>query len=204
MFDYNELEVTGTFYIEFAERIIAEDVEALIRYWYKSWFDKLTNPTINWINYNAFSVNDLVEVQINLSECSSSNYVVKDFLCATDYVKGDNRKSLVRTLTYGVNNAKTKISKIDGRFNVSNTYNTKVSKDIPNPYIVSDFTVINGKLTTIEDLVLVVNKLKEQEDKKLTETSYEIDTNSRYALMRQHLDKLEVLDTILELTNKLK
>ena len=204
MFDYNELEVTGTFYIEFAERIIAEDVEALIRYWYKSWFDKLTNPTINWINYNAFSVNDLVEVQINLSECSSSNYVVKDFLCATDYVKGDNRKSLVRTLTYGVNNAKTKISKIDGRFNVSNTYNTKVSKDIPNPYIVSDFTVINGKLTTIEDLVLVVNKLKEQEDKKLTETSYEIDTNSRYALMRQHLDKLEVLDTILQLTNKLK
>ena len=204
MFDYNELEVTGTFYIEFAERIIAEDVEALIRYWYKSWFDKLTNPTINWINYNAFSASDLVEVQINLGECSSSNYVVKDFLCATDYVKGDNRKSLVRTLTYGVNNAKTKISKIDGRFNVSNTYNTKVSKDIPNPYIVSDFTVINGKLTTIEDLVLVVNKLKEQEDKKLTETSYEIDTNSRYALMRQHLDKLEVLDTILELTNKLK
>ena len=204
MFDYNELEVTGTFYIEFAERIIAEDVEALIRYWYKSWFDKLTNPTINWINYNAFSASDLVEIQINLGECSSSNYVVKDFLCATDYVKGDNRKSLVRTLTYGVNNAKTKISKIDGRFNVSNTYNTKVSKDIPNPYIVSDFTVINGKLTTIEDLVLVVNKLKEQEDKKLTETSYEIDTNSRYALMRQHLDKLEVLDTILELTNKLK
>ena len=204
MFDYNELEVTGTFYIEFAERIIAEDVEALIRYWYKSWFDKLTNPTINWINYNAFSASDLVEVQINLGECSSSNYVVKDFLCATDYVKGDNRKSLVRTLTYGVNNAKTKISKIDGRFNVSNTYNTKVSKDIPNPYIVSDFTVINGKLTTIEDLVLVVNNLKEQEDKKLTETSYEIDTNSRYALMRQHLDKLEVLDTILELTNKLK
>ena len=204
MFDYNELEVTGTFYIEFAERIIAEDVEALIRYWYKSWFDKLTNPTINWINYNAFSASDLVEVQINLGECSSNNYVVKDFLYATDYVKGDNRKSLVRTLTYGVNNAKTKISKIDGRFNVSNTYNTKVSKDIPNPYIVSDFTVINGKLTTIEDLVLVVNKLKEQEDKKLTETSYEIDTNSRYALMRQHLDKLEVLDTILELTNKLK
>ena len=204
MFDYNELEVTGTFYIEFAERIIAEDVEALIRYWYKSWFDKLTNPTINWINYNAFSASDLVEIQINLGECSSNNYVVKDFLCATDYVKGDNRKSLVRTLTYGVNNAKTKISKIDGRFNVSNTYNTKVSKDIPNPYIVSDFTVINGKLTTIEDLVLVVNKLKEQEDKKLTETSYEIDTNSRYALMRQHLDKLEVLDTILELTNKLK
>ena len=204
MFDYNELEVTGTFYIEFAERIIAEDVEALIRYWYKSWFDKLTNPTINWINYNAFSASDLVEIQINLGECSSNNYVVKDFLCATDYVKGDNRKSLVRTLTYGVNNAKTKIAKIDGRFNVSNTYNTKVSKDIPNPYIVSDFTVINGKLTTIEDLVLVVNKLKEQEDKKLTETSYEIDTNSRYALMRQHLDKLEVLDTILELTNKLK
>lgn len=204
MFDYNELEITGTFYIEFADNIIAENVEALIRYWYKSWFDKLTNPTINWINYNAFSVDDLVKVQINLSECSSSNYIVKDFLCATDYVKGDNRKSLVRTLMHGVNNNKTKISKIDSRFNVLNNYTTKVNKDIPNPYIVNDFTVINGNLTIIEDLVKVVNKLKEQEDKKLTQTSYELETNSRYKLMRQHLDKLEVLDTILELTNKLK
>lgn len=204
MFDYKELEVTGIFYIEFAENVIAEDVETLIRYWYKSWFDKLTNPTITWINYNAFSVNDLVEIQINLEECVSSNYAVKDFLCATDYIKGDNRKSLVRTLVHGINNAKTKIAKIDSRFNILNNYTTKVSIDIPNPYIVNDFTVIKGNLTTIEDLVLVVNKLKEQEDKKLTQTSYEIDTNSRYKLMRQHLDKLEVLDTILELANKLK
>lgn len=203
MLNYNELEVTGKFYIEFTENVIAEDVEALIRYWYKSWFNRFTNPTINWINYNAFSVNDLVEIQINLSECSSNNYVVKDFLCATDYVKGDNRKSLVRTLLHGVNNTKTKMAKIDSKFNILNSYNPKVNTDIPNPYIVNDFTVINGNFKTIEDLVLVINKLKEQEDKKLTQTSYEIETNSRYALMRQHLDKLEVLDTILELTNKL-
>lgn len=205
MFNYKELEVTSKFYIEFETnnkecKFIATDVEDLIRYWYRSWFNKFSSPYIKWINYNAYSVNDLVEIEVDLNECISKRYVEKDFINKADYVVGDNRNSLRRILTNGVNNSKTKISKVDCNFNIVNNYTSKLVTDIPNPYVINKF---NNSVINYKELKDLVNKLIEQEDKKLTELSYELDTNTRYQLMRKQLDKLEVLGKILDLVNEL-
>lgn len=212
MFNYSELVKTGTFYIEFlnknsTEDLLVNDIEDLIRYWYRSWFDKFTSPIIYWINLGAINTNDVVEIQVNLSDCKSTHYVTKDFITATESINGDNRRSLHRILSTGVNNAKTKLYKVNCDFVITNTYSSKVNKiiDIPNPYLVKDFSVkqLSSNLINYSELIELVNNLIEQEDSKLNQLSSELDTSTKYVLMRQHLDKLEVLGKILELATEL-
>lgn len=210
MFNYSELVKTGKFYIEFLNKntiLPGLDVEDLIRYWYRSWFDKFTSPVINWINLGALNTNDVVEIQVNLDDCKSTHYIEKDFITATESINGDNRRSLHRILSTGVNNAKTKLPKVNCDFVITNIYSSKVNKviDIPNPYLVKDFNVniLSANVINYSELVELVNNLIEQEDSKLNQLSSQLDTSAKYQLMRQQLDKLEVLGKILELATEL-
>jgi hypothetical protein len=196
MFDYNKLEVTGKFYIEFLTKFVeVEVVEDLIRYWYRTWFNKFTSPSIYWIHVNTIT-NAVVEVQVNLSECLSNHYIEKDFICNTNTVVGENRRSLAKVLLNGVSNNKTKINKVGCAINILNEYRTKL--DIPNPYLVHNFNVTNTN-----ELTELINKLIDKEDKKLNELITELDTSTKYNLMRQQLDKLEKLQRMLELATDL-
>lgn len=208
MFDYDQLEVTGTFYIEFdnkdsTEDLVSLDIEDLIRYWYRSWFDKFTSPVITWINYGAINTNDVVKVQVNLSDCKSTHYIEKDFITATESINGDNRRSLHRILSTGVNNAKTKISKVNCDFVVTNTYTVKFD-DIPNPYLIKDFSInqLSSKVTSNKELVDYINKLVTEEEIKWNKLIDELDTITKYQLMRKHLDKFEQLEIAVKALKK--
>lgn len=69
----------------------------------------------------------------------------------------------------------------------------------------SDYNRLNiiNVITTKATLIYIVNILSEKVDTNIKELSYELDSTINYNLMRQQLDNLEVLDEILNLTNKL-
>lgn len=192
MFNYSVLETTGTFYIEFESSLLSYLAEDLIRYWYKQWFRKDTNVLLTWINLNAYSVKDLVKVTICISDCSSKQYLTKNFINNTT-INGDNRRSLRRVLIEGVNTSTCNLAGVTGDISID----TEPKLDIPDPY--KKFTDC-GDDVSYEKLTELVNRLITKEKDTISNLLREPNTNYRFTELtkelRKLLDKLDVLEEI--------